>query len=185
VTRGEDATREADVMRGDSGSRARPGWRSRRTGPPPRAHVRLVRLLAWDYLAEVGATTIYRVQAGLVRGPACREALRRIGSQEAEHAEHLLKMWGRPAWLLRVLGWPCRLVAAGLGVVSGLAGWRKALRMDLDLERRGIALYEETLDVLRSLGPRPDSERVIEIALEAERGHRALLEGLLTNPTPF
>lgn len=155
------------------------GPAARRKGPPPAAHVRLVRLLAWNYLMEVGAEVIYRIQARIVRDRACREVFHRLGREEAEHTERLLALWDAPMRVLRVLGWVCRAGAVPLGLASGIAGCRASLRMDRELERRGIVLYEASLESLLSLGARPGAARTLRAARDAARDHLASLERLL------
>jgi rubrerythrin len=151
-------------------------------GPRPE-HVRLARLLAWGYFTEVGAAVIYRLQALLLRDGDVRGALGRLAMQESEHRKSLLLFWGAPAALLCLFAAPVWLGAAALGLGTGIAGRRTALRLDRDLERKGIALYEETLRTLSMTGGgAPGARAFLEGTLVTEREHLRTIEELLYVP---
>jgi VIT1/CCC1 family predicted Fe2+/Mn2+ transporter/rubrerythrin len=145
----------------------------------PRGRIRILRILESNWQAEMLGFHTYDALANHESDPSRRAAFRTLASAEEHHAN----LW---AERIQALGGPPGVYrgpeAGEAGSLASRAGGLGVAlrRLELD-ESRDIAKYARQI---KELGDEP-SIRILQQAIEDERGHYQTLSGLIRNRRPL
>ncbi len=131
---------------------------------------RLLLYLQFNHLTEVGATSIYKIQARLAKDDVLKQKLQELSSDENLHKRELNKIILKYGSRSLPLETTIRLLCIILGLISTIGGQKTIVKTDIFLEQKGIQMYRKQkclfLDVV-------DNETIekYNIIIKMEEGH--------------
>ncbi|MDR4506516.1 MAG: ferritin-like domain-containing protein [Candidatus Scalindua sp.] len=131
---------------------------------------RLLLLLQFNHLTEVGATAIYKFQAKMVKDNTLKRKLQVFGSDENMHKRELCKIITKYGSRSLPLEKITRLLCLVFALLSTIGGQNTIVMTDILLEHRGIQMYRKQKWLLVDLVDNETIEKYNGI-IKMEEGH--------------
>ncbi|GJQ59834.1 MAG: ferritin-like domain-containing protein [Candidatus Scalindua sp. AMX11] len=136
----------------------------------PKLPRKLLLLLQFNHLTEVGAVVIYHIQAKVVQDKTLKQQLQQFGKDENSHKRELDNIFTKYGSRSLPLEKITRLVCTIFALLSTIAGQNLIVITDMLLEQMGIQMYRKQKRLLVDLVDNETIEKY-NVIIKMEEGH--------------